>query len=429
MRMCSSKMEPSRAESRCSRYAMAAFWLTALTTFQGSLTAQEPRVDEVESLDLWEASQHGDLIEISRCLAGGAEINRTDPQHEIPPLGWAAARGHVDAVDLLLDQGADIEARTGDGATALHVACFFGEAEVAERLLDRGADIDAQTDDGATPLGVLKAEWELTRGIANQLEIEWDQNRVAAGRTRIGGQLRQRGANEGENPMFAFAIVAACVLFGLSIAGLVLWFTHQYEKRRTEAMQGVAEKLGLSFSAAKDEMLLEKLQRFAVFSKGHSRKMKNVMTAETELAQLTIFDYRYTVGYGKHSRTHNHTMVAMEAKSLRLPEFTLRPQGFFDKVGAALGFQDINFDDHPEFSRLFVLKGKDESAIRGFFDPEMCELFAQRKGMTIDCGPDLFVYMQGGRKKPEEIQGFMSEGYEVFQAFEQRSQGDTRPTS
>lgn len=216
------------------------------------------------------------------------------------------------------------------------------------------------------------------------------------------------------------SIIFGSIAGGLSIVCVVIWLVHQHEKKRTEAMRSVAEEIGLSFSATKDESLLAKLQAFSLFNKGHSRKMKNVMKAETELAQLTIFDYQYTTGSGNHSRTNHHTVVAMESESLSMPEFTLRPEGFFDKVGATLGFQDINFDEHPEFSKAFVLKGKNEQAVRRFFDDGMLDLFAQRQGIAIHSSDGLFIYLREGRKQPQEIQGFMAEGYDIYSAFEQR---------
>lgn len=72
-----------------------------------------------------------------------------------------------------------------------------------------------------------------------------------------------------------------------------------------------------------------------------------------------------------------------------------------DKIGAAIGFQDIDFDNHPEFSRSFVLKGENEQAIRHFFDTKMLELFAKRKKSCVESRPGVFIYLRGGRKFPK----------------------------
>ena len=60
------------------------------------------------------------------------------------------ARDHQ-SVRALLDQGVDVNAREGDGATALHWAVERDDAEVAEALLRAGADETAANDYGVTP--------------------------------------------------------------------------------------------------------------------------------------------------------------------------------------------------------------------------------------------------------------------------------------
>jgi hypothetical protein len=206
----------------------------------------------------------------------------------------------------------------------------------------------------------------------------------------------------------------------LALVAGIMWLIHHYEKKRSEALRAIAAELGLEFSATQDDTLLANVQVFSLFNKGRSRKMKNMMKAATELAQLTIFDYQYTTGGGKSSHTHRHTVVAMQSDSLSRPSFTLRPEGLFDKIGAAIGFQDIDFDDHPEFSKSFALKGENEQAIRHFFDAKMLELFAKRKKICVESRPGVFIYLSGGRKKPEQIRDFMSEGYTIYSAFAER---------
>ncbi|MFC1619848.1 hypothetical protein ACFL45_07875 [Candidatus Neomarinimicrobiota bacterium] len=216
-------------------------------------------------------------------------------------------------------------------------------------------------------------------------------------------------------PYIILAIVA-----GAAIVGGIIWLVIQYEKKRTAALEAVASDIGLEFSAIKGDQLLERMQVFSLFNKGHGRKIKNVMKAEDENANLSIFDYQYTTGGGKHQHTHHHSVIAMESDALKLPEFSLRPENLFHKIGAAVGFQDIDFDDHPEFSEWFVLKGEDEEAIRNFFDAELRDFFALRKGTYIESAPGVFIYLHGGRKKPEQMREFITEGYMIYSTFAKR---------
>ena len=67
-------------------------------------------------------------------------------------LAEAARRGDWPAVRALMDQGADVAARQGDGATALHWAAYRDETATAGLLIAAGADVNAANDLGVTPL-------------------------------------------------------------------------------------------------------------------------------------------------------------------------------------------------------------------------------------------------------------------------------------
>lgn len=69
----------------------------------------------------------------------------------LTPLHSAAILGRADITRLLLDAGADPDARDAGGSTPLHRAFAAGHVTVARILLDAGADIDAQDQFGVTP--------------------------------------------------------------------------------------------------------------------------------------------------------------------------------------------------------------------------------------------------------------------------------------
>src|SRR3954470_2424278 len=65
----------------------------------------------------------------------------------------AARRGDRQAVKQLLESGADVNAASGDGMTALHWAAQAGGVELAKMLLVAGANVRATTRlGGYTPL-------------------------------------------------------------------------------------------------------------------------------------------------------------------------------------------------------------------------------------------------------------------------------------
>jgi hypothetical protein len=79
---------------------------------------------------------------IRALVAAGADVGaRFTGPHAETPLHWAAGSDDVEALDALLDAGADIEADGGviGGGTPLADAVAFGQWKAARRLLERGA--------------------------------------------------------------------------------------------------------------------------------------------------------------------------------------------------------------------------------------------------------------------------------------------------
>jgi uncharacterized protein YlzI (FlbEa/FlbD family) len=57
------------------------------------------------------------------------------------------------------------------------------------------------------------------------------------------------------------------------------------------------------------------------------------------------------------------------------------------------GFDDINFDNHPEFSRKFLLKGQQDTAVRTFFNQQLIELIESHPYYHIESnGKSIIVY-------------------------------------
>ncbi|MEM4626579.1 MAG: ankyrin repeat domain-containing protein [Candidatus Bilamarchaeaceae archaeon] len=64
----------------------------------------------------------------------------------------AANTGNAELVKRLIERGADVNAKTGWGKTALMRAAMGGHTETAKLLIERGADVNAKSNNGETAL-------------------------------------------------------------------------------------------------------------------------------------------------------------------------------------------------------------------------------------------------------------------------------------
>lgn len=71
-----------------------------------------------------------------------------------PIMGIAAGNGDFEIVKLLIEKGADVDAVSELGWTALHKAAENDRREVQTYLLDRGADVDIQSQSGHTAISL-----------------------------------------------------------------------------------------------------------------------------------------------------------------------------------------------------------------------------------------------------------------------------------
>ena len=91
--------------------------------------------------------------EVLSCLIeNGADVNLSTDNNRTP-LMTACEYGHVNTVTFLIEHGANVNLQDRDGLTAVHYAVRGSQAcEILSCLMENGADVDAKTFDDCTPL-------------------------------------------------------------------------------------------------------------------------------------------------------------------------------------------------------------------------------------------------------------------------------------
>jgi hypothetical protein len=186
------------------------------------------------------------------------------------------------------------------------------------------------------------------------------------------------------------------------------------ERRRTQGLQRAAGELGLSFAAHANDLLESPFGRFHLFQQGRARTARNVLSGRLHEREVYVFDYDYKTGSGRHTHTHRQTVAAMRLDEFLLPQFELRPENVFHRIGAAFGYQDVDLDGYPEFSSRYLLRGPEADTVRRFFEGGPAEFLQDRARICIEGGQEwLVIYRAGRRTSAADLPRFLEEVFEI----------------
>ena len=169
---------------------------------------------------LMSAARTGNLQSVAALVGAGADVNAAEETRGQTALMWAAGEGHAGVIRVLLEAGADLHARShgpesaeaaaGSGTYTRRVrrmdeftpflfAIRAGRTEAVQALLDGGADVNETAPDGTSALVIAaaNAHWELA---AFLLEKGADPNAAEQGWPALHQVIRTRNLNIGFFP-------------------------------------------------------------------------------------------------------------------------------------------------------------------------------------------------------------------------------------
>ncbi|MEW6360074.1 MAG: ankyrin repeat domain-containing protein [Planctomycetota bacterium] len=103
-----------------------------------------------------DAAALGQTHQLAEFVSSGTDVNTKTPQG-LTALHLAAGNGYVETVALLLDRGAATEAvATENRWTPLHWAVYCNHKDIVQLLVERNANVNAKDVTGRTPLDVAR---------------------------------------------------------------------------------------------------------------------------------------------------------------------------------------------------------------------------------------------------------------------------------
>lgn len=143
---------------------------------------------------LIEAIRDRDREAVRTLLAHEVDVNAREGDGATA-LHWAVLRDDTAVVEALLGAGADPDAANDYGVTALNLACTNRSAAVVGELLDAGADPNAATSMGETPLMTCAGT-----GTAEALAALLDHGAAIDAREKSHGQTALMWASAQDDP-------------------------------------------------------------------------------------------------------------------------------------------------------------------------------------------------------------------------------------
>lgn len=195
-------MKPDYVADRIGTGLMIAAWTGNIPMMELLVArgADVNRRNELGETALMHAAWRGQVAAMRWLIDKGALVDS-------PPMHWgalhyAAFSGHAEAATLLLEYGADINARSTNGSSVLMMAVYEGHEALAKLLLERGADPRLKNDrgDGALEWAFKFKHLGIARLVANSQEFAAAANRPPV---HWGDAVRSQAAPPGGPPAAA----------------------------------------------------------------------------------------------------------------------------------------------------------------------------------------------------------------------------------
>lgn len=190
-------------------------------------------------------------------------------------------------------------------------------------------------------------------------------------------------------------------------AGVIAYLGHLQAKKRREAFQRIALQLNFNFSPEKDRLFARRYGFLDHMDDGHDRYAYNILSGSTaEGARVNIFDYHYETyssdSKGRRQTHHHYRSIFALVLPRQFPELNIEPEGFFSKIGQALGFDDIDFES-LEFSKRYQVKSQDKKFAYDFCHAQMIDFLLRQRDLIIEVDGNVLALTFKGKLAVEAI--------------------------
>jgi len=207
------------------------------------------------------------------------------------------------------------------------------------------------------------------------------------------------------------------VVIALIVATVALsaWLEHE----RRKGLRDLAQRLGLLYREGRDGDLINRYAAFDLLNKGTNRFAQCIFHGRYRDQDVTAFEFHYETrsidGDGRTRRHHSyHTCVVCDLPR-PIPEMKVRPEGLFDRVGATVGWNDIDVASR-DFSERYHVSSPDEAFARAFFHAPMIQFFIEQPGLVLEIDGSAMMLSHRGKIDPDHLEQHLARLWTIRQS-------------
>jgi MFS superfamily sulfate permease-like transporter len=154
---------------------------------------------------------------------------------------------------------------------------------------------------------------------------------------------------------------------------------------------------------------MKKYKNFPIESGVRILYEENILSRYTDFGKVEISDITLTEGARMAQDDTKMTVIHVSDLDISIPDFALEPEGLFTKLSELSFGRDINFGDHPQFSKMYYLRSNNETSTRNFFHEDILSFLETHEGLHIESHRSkLLIYKKRDLLNTEELAEVMA---------------------
>jgi len=210
----------------------------------------------------------------------------------------------------------------------------------------------------------------------------------------------------------ALFVLGLVLVVGIGVCGWVA------EKKRRGRIRLFCASRGLTYQSGRDFSFDSRFAAFGdVLRHGSRRYARHQMTGEVDGFRLHCCEYHYETysrdSKGRRSTHHHWSTLVLLRPSFELQSLCIRPEGLFDKLKGAFGWDDIDFAS-AEFSRAFHVSAPDRDWAYGVIQPDTMDVLMRYRGMEFRMEDGWLMVRVKRRLRVDALPGMIRAGNELL---------------